>query len=158
MWQGLTGSPDLLASFREGVQYDQHLIQQLGAYRRKLTGNPHKQANQNLSDLDAESSATIDVVHQTLQRQDTTTSPKSSPSKSGLSSRARDLSQKAAKKVTKTSAPACAALLQTTKLPNAPKSSQGPAGHQLLPRKSLARFVTEQQTVAARKQPVRYTC
>ena len=67
MWQGLTGSPDLLASFREGVQYDQHLIQQLGAYRRKLTGNLNKQANQNLSDLDAKSLATIEIVHQTLR-------------------------------------------------------------------------------------------
>lgn len=90
-----------ITSFRSTAPSTKRLIQQLKAYRRKLTENPNKQANQDLSDLDAELSATIDVVHQRLQRQDTTASAKSSPSKSSLSSRASDLSQKAAKKVSK---------------------------------------------------------
>lgn len=78
-----------------------HLFQQLKAYRRKLTGKAGEQASETLADLEAELIATIDVVHQKLRQQNSTTGTKTPSSKSSLSSRASDLSHRAAKEVTK---------------------------------------------------------
>ncbi|KAH0286650.1 hypothetical protein M436DRAFT_65110 [Aureobasidium namibiae CBS 147.97] len=89
-----------IRSFGNIAPSTKHLFQQLRAYRRKLTGKLGEQTCEKLANLKAELIATIDVVHQKLRQQNTTTSTKSPSSKSSLSSRASDLSQNAAKKVT----------------------------------------------------------
>jgi hypothetical protein len=76
------------------------LSKQLKTYRQKLAEKPSERTSDTLLDLEAELSATFDLVRQKLREQEITPSDKNPSNKSSLSSRASNLSQKVARKVT----------------------------------------------------------
>ncbi|KAG9671403.1 hypothetical protein KCU99_g10022, partial [Aureobasidium melanogenum] len=79
------------------------LYEKLKAYRQNLDNDHIEITSEQLMSLEKELSATVQVVQQKLRSHENTTSEKSpnSSGKTSLSSRASDLSRKAAKKVSK---------------------------------------------------------
>lgn len=99
----------------------EQLSQKLKAYRRRLTSKSSQGTSQKLLDLEAELTATLDVVHQKLREQVITTSENSSPSNTSISSRASDLSHKLAKKVTKSFSTSIFSTVSGTKTTSRPR-------------------------------------
>jgi hypothetical protein len=89
-----------ITCFGSSAPSSARLSKQLKSYRQKLTEKPCERTNDTLLDLEAELAATVDLVRQKLREQEITPSDKNSSNRSSLSSRASNLSQKVARKVT----------------------------------------------------------